>query len=163
VSIHWKLGRVVFRNLLPREAARVSVTWLNDYWCRIICQMIFMWNCKSKQVFNNCFFRCLESHWFVWVSQSNHVPMDIEEDKERPWLALQVYCLCYQPIGVAFFNILKCVYYKEEFLNYFYLKSKAKIYQNCLTKSSEEKVVCDSSLREWLNVCLATFNTFWLR
>jgi hypothetical protein len=26
----------------------------------------------------------------VWVSQSNHIPMEIEEDKERPWLPLQV-------------------------------------------------------------------------
>lgn len=38
--------------------------------------------------------RCLDSHWFVWVSQSNHIPMDIEEDKERPWLALQLYATC---------------------------------------------------------------------
>jgi len=34
--------------------------------------------------------RCLDSQWFVWVSQSNHIPMDIEEDQDRPWLALQV-------------------------------------------------------------------------
>lgn len=40
------------------------------------------------------FTRCLESHWFVWVSQSNHVPMDVEEDKERPWLALQLNATC---------------------------------------------------------------------
>jgi len=40
------------------------------------------------------FTRCLESHWFVWVSQSNHVPMDVEEDKERPWLSLQLYATC---------------------------------------------------------------------
>lgn len=38
--------------------------------------------------------RCLESHWFVWVSQSNHIPMEIEEDKERPWLPLQLYATC---------------------------------------------------------------------
>ncbi|ESO06799.1 hypothetical protein HELRODRAFT_76893 [Helobdella robusta] len=38
--------------------------------------------------------RCLESHWFVWVSQSNHIPMDIEDDKERPWLALQLNATC---------------------------------------------------------------------
>jgi len=34
--------------------------------------------------------RCLDSEWFAWVSQCNHIPMDIEEDKQRPWLALQV-------------------------------------------------------------------------
>jgi fatty acid desaturase 2 (delta-6 desaturase) len=38
--------------------------------------------------------RVLESHWFVWVSQSNHIPMSIEDDKERPWLALQMYATC---------------------------------------------------------------------
>ena len=46
--------------------------------------------------------RCLDSEWFVWVSQSNHIPMDIEEDKERPWLALQVRntVRCYKEIRV---------------------------------------------------------------
>lgn len=39
-------------------------------------------------------FRCLESHWFVWVSQSNHVAMNIDDDKERPWLALQLNATC---------------------------------------------------------------------
>jgi fatty acid desaturase 2 (delta-6 desaturase) len=48
------------------------------------------------------FTRCLESHWFVWVSQSNHIPMDIEEDKERPWLALQLYATC--DVEKSFFN-----------------------------------------------------------
>lgn len=46
--------------------------------------------------------RCLESHWFVWVSQSNHIPMDIEDDKERPWLALQLYATC--NIEKGYFN-----------------------------------------------------------
>lgn len=38
--------------------------------------------------------RILESHWFVWVSQSNHIPMDIEEDAQRPWLELQLAGTC---------------------------------------------------------------------
>ena len=42
---------------------------------------------------DRCVVRCLDSQWFVWVSQSNHIPMDIEEDKDRPWLALQVFCI----------------------------------------------------------------------
>lgn len=40
------------------------------------------------------FVRCMESHWFVWVSQSNHIPMEIDDDKERPWLALQLHATC---------------------------------------------------------------------
>jgi fatty acid desaturase 2 (delta-6 desaturase) len=46
--------------------------------------------------------RCLESHWFVWVSQSNHIPMDIEDDLERPWLPLQLYATC--DVDKSFFN-----------------------------------------------------------
>lgn len=46
--------------------------------------------------------RCLESHWFVWVSQSNHIPMEIDEDKERPWLSLQLRATC--DVEKSFFN-----------------------------------------------------------
>lgn len=34
--------------------------------------------------------RFLESHWFVWVTQMNHLPMDIDHDKHRDWLSMQV-------------------------------------------------------------------------
>ena len=34
--------------------------------------------------------RVIESHWFVWVSQSNHIPMAIEDDDAKPWFPLQV-------------------------------------------------------------------------
>ena len=44
----------------------------------------------------------LESHWFVWVSQSNHIPMQIEEDQERPWLQLQISATC--DVEKSFFN-----------------------------------------------------------
>lgn len=35
-------------------------------------------------------YRVIESHWFVWVTQSNHIPMEIDDDKARAWLPLQV-------------------------------------------------------------------------
>jgi len=38
--------------------------------------------------------RIIESHWFVWVSQSNHIPMNIDDDKEQPWLSLQMNATC---------------------------------------------------------------------
>jgi fatty acid desaturase len=46
--------------------------------------------------------RCLESHWFVWVSQSNHVPMEILDDLDRPWLSLQLHATC--DIEQSWFN-----------------------------------------------------------
>nr|AKI89066.1 delta-6 fatty acid desaturase [Apostichopus japonicus] len=38
--------------------------------------------------------RILESIWFTWVAQSNHLPMDIEEDTEKPWVELQLAATC---------------------------------------------------------------------
>lgn len=38
--------------------------------------------------------RSLESHWFVWVSQSNHIPMHIEADQNEPWLSSQIKATC---------------------------------------------------------------------
>ncbi|XP_064646579.1 acyl-CoA 6-desaturase-like [Lineus longissimus] len=46
--------------------------------------------------------RCAESHWFTWVSQSNHIPMSIEHDTAKPWLALQTSATC--DIEKSFFN-----------------------------------------------------------
>ena len=40
------------------------------------------------------FGRCLESHWFVWVSQSNHLPMTIEHDRQVTWLEMQLSATC---------------------------------------------------------------------
>ena len=35
--------------------------------------------------------RMVESAWFTWVSQSNHIVMDVHEDDEYDsWLSLQV-------------------------------------------------------------------------
>ena len=42
-------------------------------------------------------YRILESHWFTWVTQTNHIPMEIDYDKQRDWPAMQVrnrYCEC---------------------------------------------------------------------
>lgn len=46
--------------------------------------------------------RCVESHWFTWVSQSNHIPMDVEHDSAQPWLPLQLRATC--DIEKSFFN-----------------------------------------------------------
>nr|XP_034302423.1 acyl-CoA 6-desaturase isoform X3 [Crassostrea gigas] len=46
--------------------------------------------------------RVLESHWFTWVSQSNHIPMDIDRDTAEPWIRLQMKATC--DIEQSFFN-----------------------------------------------------------
>ncbi|THD28642.1 Fatty acid desaturase 1 [Fasciola hepatica] len=38
--------------------------------------------------------RVCESHWFTWVSQSNHVPMKVDYDHAEAWLPLQSKATC---------------------------------------------------------------------
>ncbi|NWW36793.1 FADS1 desaturase, partial [Panurus biarmicus] len=38
--------------------------------------------------------RMLESSWFVWVSQMNHIPMDIDYDKNLDWMSTQLQATC---------------------------------------------------------------------
>uniref|UniRef100_A0A3B3V245 acyl-CoA (8-3)-desaturase n=1 Tax=Poecilia latipinna TaxID=48699 RepID=A0A3B3V245_9TELE len=40
------------------------------------------------------FVRFLESHWFVWVTQMNHIPMEIEYEKNQDWLTMQLQATC---------------------------------------------------------------------
>ncbi|NWQ62649.1 FADS2 desaturase, partial [Neopipo cinnamomea] len=44
----------------------------------------------------------LESHWFVWVTQMNHIPMEIDSDKHRDWLSSQMAATC--NVEQSFFN-----------------------------------------------------------
>ncbi|CAC5422726.1 FADS2 [Mytilus coruscus] len=36
-------------------------------------------------------FRVIDSMWFAWVTQSNHIPMNIDHDDNKPWLKLQLF------------------------------------------------------------------------
>lgn len=36
------------------------------------------------------FNRFLESNWFVWVTQMNHIPMHIDHDRNMDWVSTQV-------------------------------------------------------------------------
>lgn len=46
-------------------------------------------------------YRFLESHWFVWVTQMNHLPMDIDHEKHQDWLTMQVPGLLRIPLTAA--------------------------------------------------------------
>jgi len=38
--------------------------------------------------------RLLESHWFMWVTQMNHIPMKVDVDSRDNWVSLQVQATC---------------------------------------------------------------------
>uniref|UniRef100_A0A9J7ZPF2 Fatty acid desaturase 2 n=2 Tax=Cyprinus carpio TaxID=7962 RepID=A0A9J7ZPF2_CYPCA len=47
-------------------------------------------------------FMFMESHWFVWVTQMSHIPMDIDYEKHQDWLNMQLDATC--NIEQSFFN-----------------------------------------------------------
>ncbi|KFO58322.1 Fatty acid desaturase 2 [Corvus brachyrhynchos] len=55
---------------------------------------------KKAKLQNQIMF--LESHWFVWVTQMNHIPMEIDSEKHRDWLSSQMAATC--NIEQSFFN-----------------------------------------------------------
>uniref|UniRef100_A0A4W3ID97 Cytochrome b5 heme-binding domain-containing protein n=1 Tax=Callorhinchus milii TaxID=7868 RepID=A0A4W3ID97_CALMI len=38
--------------------------------------------------------RFIESNWFVWVTQMNHIPMNIDHDQKEDWLTMQLHATC---------------------------------------------------------------------
>ncbi|XP_059260201.1 fatty acid desaturase 3 isoform X2 [Mustela nigripes] len=38
--------------------------------------------------------RVLESHWFVWITQMNHIPKEIGHEKHRDWASSQLAATC---------------------------------------------------------------------
>lgn len=40
------------------------------------------------------FNRFLESNWFVWVTQMNHIPMHIDHDRNVDWVSTQLQATC---------------------------------------------------------------------
>ncbi|KAL8182871.1 UNVERIFIED_CONTAM: Fatty acid desaturase 1 [Gekko kuhli] len=46
--------------------------------------------------------RFLETSWFTWVSQMNHIPMQIDYDKNADWLSMQLQATC--NVDQSFFN-----------------------------------------------------------
>ncbi|KAG8563765.1 hypothetical protein GDO81_016195 [Engystomops pustulosus] len=46
--------------------------------------------------------RFLESNWFVWVTQMNHIPMHINYDENKEWMSTQLQATC--NVDQSFFN-----------------------------------------------------------
>ena len=48
------------------------------------------------------FLRFFESFWFVFVTQMNHIPMDIDSERELDWASSQLAATC--NVESSFFN-----------------------------------------------------------
>ncbi|KAH0512690.1 Fatty acid desaturase 2 [Microtus ochrogaster] len=83
----------------------VDLAWSISYYVRFFYTYIPFYGILGALVFLN-FIRFLESHWFVWVTQMNHIVMEIDLDHYRDWFSSQLAATC--NVEQSFFNDWFC-------------------------------------------------------
>lgn len=79
----------------------VDFIWCLSYYVRyLLCYTQFYGFFGAVLLFNVV--RFIESHWFVWVTQMSHIPMDIDHEKHQDWFNMQLVATC--NIEPSFFN-----------------------------------------------------------
>ncbi|CAO2584655.1 Acyl-CoA 6-desaturase [Lemmus lemmus] len=79
----------------------VDLAWSISYYVRFFYTYSPFYGILGALVFLN-FIRFLESHWFVWVTQMNHIVMEIDLDHYRDWFSSQLKATC--NVEQSFFN-----------------------------------------------------------
>eukprot|EP00061_Rhincodon_typus_P018976 g48383.t1 len=67
----------------------VDLAWATTYYIRYFTTYIPFYGFFGSILFV-IFVRFIESHWFVWVTQMNHIPMTIDDEKHKDWLTMQI-------------------------------------------------------------------------
>jgi len=78
----------VIRHIIRKRAwdDGLSVTLFFVRWGVMFVPLMGYWNTGLLYVF----VRFLESHWFTWVTSMNHLPMEIDEEKNHDWVTLHL-------------------------------------------------------------------------
>ncbi|XP_021107402.1 fatty acid desaturase 2 isoform X5 [Heterocephalus glaber] len=79
----------------------VDLAWAISYYVRFFSTYTPFYGILGALLFLN-FIRFLESHWFVWVTQMNHIVMEIDLDHHRDWFSSQLAATC--NVEQSFFN-----------------------------------------------------------
>lgn len=71
----------------------VDLAWMLSFYARVFFTYMPLLGLKG---FLGLFFivRFLESNWFVWVTQMNHIPMHIDHDRNVDWVSTQLQATC---------------------------------------------------------------------
>ncbi|XP_033612671.1 acyl-CoA (8-3)-desaturase isoform X2 [Fukomys damarensis] len=79
----------------------VDLAWMLTFYARLLLTYVPL---LGLQGFLSLFFivRFLESNWFVWVTQMNHIPMHIDHDRNVDWVSAQLQATC--NVEQSFFN-----------------------------------------------------------
>ncbi|XP_053139052.1 acyl-CoA (8-3)-desaturase-like isoform X2 [Hemicordylus capensis] len=71
----------------------VDLAWMVTFYVRFFLTYSFLLELKSLLGLF-LLVRIIESHWFVWVTQMNHIPMNIDYDKNVDWFSAQLQATC---------------------------------------------------------------------
>uniref|UniRef100_A0A8C4F4C2 Fatty acid desaturase 2 n=1 Tax=Dicentrarchus labrax TaxID=13489 RepID=A0A8C4F4C2_DICLA len=82
----------IIRTMISRRDW-VDLAWSMSYYLRYLCCYVPLYGLFGSLALIS-FVRFLESHWFVWVTQMNHLPMDIDHEKHHDWLTMQLQATC---------------------------------------------------------------------
>nr|XP_060460480.1 acyl-CoA 6-desaturase-like [Panthera onca] len=70
-----------------------DLAWAVSYYARFLLTYSPFYGILGAVLFLN-FIRFLESHWFVWVTQMNHIVMEIDCEPYRDWFSSQLAATC---------------------------------------------------------------------
>ncbi|KAM6937416.1 acyl-CoA Delta-4 desaturase-like [Xenentodon cancila] len=79
----------------------VDLAWWVTFYSRFFFSYIPMYGLLGTFALS-VLVRFLESHWFVWVTQMNHLPMEMDHENHQEWLSTQLHATC--NIEQSFFN-----------------------------------------------------------
>uniref|UniRef100_A0AAZ3QEC4 Cytochrome b5 heme-binding domain-containing protein n=1 Tax=Oncorhynchus tshawytscha TaxID=74940 RepID=A0AAZ3QEC4_ONCTS len=71
----------------------VDLAWSMSFYLRIFCCYYPFFGFFGSVALIS-FVRFLESHWFVWVTQMNHLPMEMDHERQQDWLTMQLSATC---------------------------------------------------------------------
>ncbi|KAK7506439.1 hypothetical protein BaRGS_00002551 [Batillaria attramentaria] len=75
--------------------------WMGTFFLRY-CLMFYTFFGVWGAVTFYLWIRFLESHWFVWTTQMNHIPMDVSRDQNEDWVTMQLKATC--NVDQSYFN-----------------------------------------------------------
>nr|XP_060626586.1 acyl-CoA (8-3)-desaturase-like [Anolis sagrei ordinatus] len=70
-----------------------DLAWMVTFYIRFFLTFSFFLNLKGL-IGLFLLVRVIESHWFVWVTQMNHIPMNIDYDQNVDWVSTQLQATC---------------------------------------------------------------------
>uniref|UniRef100_A0A8C7QV89 Cytochrome b5 heme-binding domain-containing protein n=1 Tax=Oncorhynchus mykiss TaxID=8022 RepID=A0A8C7QV89_ONCMY len=77
----------------PKDRPLYDLAWSMSFYLRFFCCYYPFFGFFGSVALIS-FVRFLESHWFVWVTQMSHLPMEMDHERHQDWLTMQLSATC---------------------------------------------------------------------